>query len=415
MFKIRSRKQSQPIPSAAPIMVPEKDLLDFSFLTTPTNIVESFSDDLLSQFEPKPIPKATEPITRQLDIQQKPDDDSPPSSDQATATPTKLPYKSTDLHMLVLDEAFQRFINGGDTPNFSEASRAPSMASGKGMNESATEEQATTLNEKDAESYNLLRKSSSFFRSKLKKFKTAKSMDNLRKQRTHDENVPDLPSPPPEETTRGKFSLDAARSFRLSALSQHKKNSHGRVLAQEAVTPVVPSSADETLQGTYQLTTVPSRLPSTVSENTTIAIPQHGAAAVHAAAVPQPTANVTQAPIITNYPPKPLKYSPVEAAEQGDEVKAMDFQRLKRHSSAKRISLPMMRHRSVSQAVTIDNSALDMAEVAKAAERRKSDPNMVPMSGTFGRRAKLLQSYVSGGLDKTFHRRSFAWSDLSDH
>lgn len=323
--------------------------------------------------------------------------------------------------MLVLDEAFQRFINGGDTPNFSEASREPSMASGKGANESSTEERATTLNEKDDESYNLLRKSSSFFRSKLKKFKTAKSMDNLRKPRPHDENVPDVPSAP-EEITRGKFSLDAARSFRLSALPQHKKNSHGRVLAQEAVAPVVPTtppSADETLQGTYQLTTVPSRLPSTVSENTTIAIPQYGATA--AAVVPQSTttttANVTQAPIITNYPPKPLKYSPVEAAEQEDEVKAMgDFQRLKRHSSTKRISLPavMMRGRSVSQAVTIDNSALDMAEVAKA-ERRKSDPNMVPMSGTFGRRAKLLQSYVSGGIDKTFHRRSFAWSDLSDH
>jgi hypothetical protein len=291
------------------------------------------------------------------------------------------------------------------------------MASGKGMHESATEEQATTLNEKDAESYNLLRKSSSFFRSKLKKFKTAKSMDNLRKQRFHDEDMPGLPSPP-EEITKGKFSLDAARSFRLSALPQHKKNSHGRVLAQEAVAPVVPSppSADEPLQGNYQLTTVPSRLPSTVSENTTIAIPQYGAA--NAAVVPQATTtNVTQAPIITNYPPKPLKYSPVEAAEQEDEVKAMDFQRLKRHSSTKRISLPavMMRHRSVSQAVTIDNSALDMAEVAKAAERRKSDANMVPMSGTFGRRAKLLQSYMSGGLDKTFHRRSFAWSDLSDH
>ncbi|KAI9290170.1 hypothetical protein BC943DRAFT_355988 [Umbelopsis sp. AD052] len=388
-------------------MVPEKDLMDFSFLTTPTNLVESFSDDLLSQFEPKPI--VTEPIARQLEIQQKPDDDSPPSSDQAPATPTKLPYKSTDLHLLVLDEAFQRFINGGDTPNFSEASRAPSMASGRGVNDSATEEQATTLNEKDAESYNLLRKSSSFFRSKLKKFKTAKSMDNLRKQKIHDENVPDLPSPPPEEVTKGKFSLDAARSFRLSALPQHKKNSPGRVLAQEAVAPV--PSADEPLQGTCQLTTVPSRLPSTVSENTTIALPQPGAAAV----VPQPPTTVTQAPIITNYPPKPLKYSPVEAAEQEDQVKAMDFQRLKRHSSAKRISLPMLRHRSVSQAVTIDNSALDMAEVAKAAERRKSDPNMVPMSGTFGRKAKLLQSYVSGGIDKTFHRRSFAWSDLEDH
>lgn len=319
--------------------------------------------------------------------------------------------------MLVLDEAFQRFINGGDTPNFSEASREPSMASGKGANESATEEQATTLNEKDDESYNLLRKSSSFFRSKLKKFKTAKSMDNLKKPKQHDENIPDVPSAP-EEIARGKFSLDAARSFRLSALPQHKKKSHGRVLAQEAVAPVTPT-ADETLQETYQLTTVPSRLPSTVSENTTLTIPQYGATA--AAVVPQPTAttttaSVTQAPIITNYPPKPLKYSPVEAAEQEDEVKAMDFQRLKRHSSAKRISLPavMMRGRSVSQAVTIDNSALDMAEVAKA-ERRKSDPNMAPMSGTFGRRAKLLQSYVSGGIDKTFHRRSFAWSDLSDH
>jgi len=70
MFKIRSRKHSQPLPSAAPSAVPEKDLLDFSFLTAPTNIVESFSDDLLSQFEPKPDLKVTEPITQQLDIQQ---------------------------------------------------------------------------------------------------------------------------------------------------------------------------------------------------------------------------------------------------------------------------------------------------------------------------------------------------------
>lgn len=70
MFKIRSRKQSQPLPSVVPPVVPEKDLLDFSFLTTPTNIVESFSDDLLSQFEPKPEVKVTEPITQQLDIQQ---------------------------------------------------------------------------------------------------------------------------------------------------------------------------------------------------------------------------------------------------------------------------------------------------------------------------------------------------------
>lgn len=71
-----------------------------------------------------------------------------------------------------------------------------------------------------------------------------------------------------------------------------------------------------------------------------------------------------------------------------------------------------MRHRSASQAVTIDNSALDITEITKA-DRRKSDPNMLPISGTFGRRARLFQTFVSGGGDKRC-RKSFLDSRLSE-
>ncbi|KAH8553398.1 hypothetical protein BGW37DRAFT_259754 [Umbelopsis sp. PMI_123] len=387
MFKIRSRKHSQPLPSTTPLVVPQKDLLDFSFLTTPANIVESFSDELLSQFEPKYKTTVTEPIVRQQEVQEQVVEDSPPPSYQAPAEVNKLPSKPTELNTLVLDEAFQRFLNGGDTPNFSVASRKSSVVSGNGMNETVTEEQATTLNEKDAESNNLLRKSSSYFRSKFKKFKTVRSTDNLKKLRVGEEIIPDLPSPPAEI-----------------------------MRAQDAVTPPLSTipTENKTLQETHQLTTVPSRLPSTVAENTTISIPPHGSSN-NSSILSHTNANISQAPTIANYPPKPLKYSPVKAAEQKDEVTTMDFQRVKRQTSSKRMSLPavMTRHRSVSQAVTIDNSALDMAEVSKA-ERRKSDPNMLPTSGTFGRRARIIQSYMSGGIDKTFHRRSFAWSDLPD-
>jgi hypothetical protein len=55
-----------------------------------------------------------------------------------------------------------------------------------------------------------------------------------------------------------------------------------------------------------------------------------------------------------------------------------------------------MRNRSASHDVAIESGSFDLLALEKA-ERRKSDPNMLPMSGTFGRGARMLQNFVSGG------------------
>jgi hypothetical protein len=324
-----------------------------------------------------------------------------------------VPFKSTDLHLLALDDAFQRFINGGDTPVLSEASHAPSVTSenvANGPGQSVT----TDGKDSEAESSNLLRKSSSYLRSKFKLLKSTKSLDNLKKPKSIDEIIPDVPSPP-VELMKGKFSLDAARSYKLSAFSQNKKNNQDRVSAQEALASAVtsPPSLDESIRNKNQLTTVPSKISSTLSQNTAISLPQYTNGSPQlSASVSQCSASAAHAHIFANYPPQPLKYSPV--ATNNDTELMVDSQRLKKHNSSKRISLPavIMRHRSASEAVTIDNSALDITEITKA-DRRKSDPNMLPISGTFGRRARLFQTFVSGGGDKRY-RKSFLDSRLSE-
>jgi hypothetical protein len=50
MFKIKSRRASQPLPTTPPTVA---NIVDLSILTTPTSIIESFSDDLLKQFDYK--------------------------------------------------------------------------------------------------------------------------------------------------------------------------------------------------------------------------------------------------------------------------------------------------------------------------------------------------------------------------
>lgn len=294
---------------------------------------------------------------------------------------------------------FQRFINGGDTPDLSAASRTSSVTSENAALDNG-QDQSVTSDSKVSESSNLLRKSSSYFRSKFKMFRTVKSMDSLKKPKSVDDTVPELPKSP-VELMKGKFSLDAARSFKLSGLSRRKKSAAGRVSLQEASIPALPSPIDDPMQEKCHSTTVPSKASSTFSQSTIFSVPQY-------TSMPsQPTVSKSQSsgsiaqgpPVFANYPPKPLKYSPVEIKDDSELM--INYQRPKSHSLSKRISLPavMMRRRSASQAVTIDNSALDMAEISKA-DRRKSDPNTLPVSGTFGRGSRLFRTFASDGDNK---------------
>ncbi|GAB5589015.1 hypothetical protein Unana1_03915 [Umbelopsis nana] len=392
MFKIRSRRHTTPPPSTPPSRCNEAGLLDFPLLTNPTNIVESFSEELINHFDNKRDTMIADPITVQ------PIEEPQPCAEVAPPVLPKLPYKSTDLNLLPLDDVFQRFINGDDTPDLSAESRTSSVTSENAALDNA-QDQSVTSDSKVSESSNLLRISSSYFRSKFKMFRTVKSMDSLKKPKSVDDTVPELPNSP-VELMKGKFSLDAARSFKLSGLSQRKKSAAGSVSLQEALIPALPSPIDDPMQECH-LTSVPSKASSTFSQSTTFSVPQYTSMPSQpTVSKSQSSGSIAQAPpVFANYPPKPLKYSPVEIKDDSELM--IDYQRPKSHSLSKRISLPavMMRRRSASQAVTIDNSALDMAEISKA-DRRKSDPNTLPVSGTFGRGSRLFQAFASGGDNK---------------
>lgn len=330
---------------------------------------------------------------------------------QAVLKPTQTRVnKSLDTNMLELDDAFQRFINGGDTPDLTVESRTPSVASENVVINNVPGQIASTY-AKDADTQSernsLLRKSSSYLRSKFKKFRVVKSNDSLRRSSVADD-AGCQPSPAIENVKNNKFSLDAARSFKLSALTQNFKNIPSRMSAQDALRPNILKEDAQSQQPIPVLTS--PKISSTLSQNTTICIPQYSNRVPSSPGVSTSASTaVPQAPIIAYYPPKPLRYSPVEIKD--DNGLPTTYQRQKAYSASRRVSLPavIMRNRSASHGVATENAQFDLQALEKA-ERRKSDPNVLPMTGTFGRGARMLQNFVS-----STDRRVKTDSGLNEH
>ncbi|KAI9265357.1 hypothetical protein EDC94DRAFT_604632 [Helicostylum pulchrum] len=79
----------------------------------------------------------------------------------------------------------------------------------------------------------------------------------------------------------------------------------------------------------------------------------------------QYTDNMIQAPIITQYPPKPLKYSPVEPLPA--EAYAGSDQHTRNRNTLKRLSLPLLKLTAASQTTTAGNTL----------HRRRSDSDLL--------------------------------------
>ncbi|KAG2175720.1 hypothetical protein INT43_001367 [Umbelopsis isabellina] len=430
MFKLKSRKATQPLSATPPTIA---NIVDLSILTTHASIIESFSDDLLKQFDHKrstivAMPYYSEIVNEPQPAEENQTVDDQPSQEEkvvvpaaeeeekevATEVPPEVPpkdiyqavlkptktevKKSLDANMLELDDAFQRFINGGDTPDLTVESRTPSVASENVVINNVPGQTASTFAkdiDTQSERNSLLRKSSSYLRSKFKKFRVVKSTDSLRKANIADDDTPcQQPSPALETLKNNKFSLDAARSFKLSAFTQNFKNNPSRMTAQDALRPSILEEDAQSQQPIPVLTS--PKIASTLSQNTTICIPQYSNRAPPSPGVSTSTStSVPQAPIIAYYPPKPLRYSPVELKD--DNELPSTYQRQKAYSASRRVSLPavIMRSRSASHGVATERAQFDLQALEKA-ERRKSDSNMLPMTGTFGRGARMLQNFVSG-------------------
>ncbi|KAJ2963581.1 hypothetical protein NQZ79_g1421 [Umbelopsis isabellina] len=429
MFKLKSRRASQPLPATPPTVA---NVVDLSILTTHASIIESFSDDLLKQFDYKRSTIVAMPYYSEIINEPQPAEENQTFNDQpsqeeekelvlateakkeiVTEVPPEVPPKdiyhavvkptnteakrSLDANMLALDDAFQRFINGGDTPDLTVESRTPSVASENVVINYVPGQTASTYAkdvDTQSERNNLLRKSSSYLRSKFKKFRVVKSADSLRKSNMADDDTACQPSPAMESVKNNKFSLDAARSFKLSAFTQNFKNHPSRMSAQDALRPSILAEDAQCEQPVSGL--ISPKISSTLSQNTTICIPQYSNRAPPSPGMISSTnTSLPQAPIIAYYPPKPLRYSPVESKD--DNELPATYQRQKAYSASRRVSLPavIMRNRSASQGVATESAQFDLQALEKA-ERRKSDPNMLPMSGTFGRGARMLQNFVSG-------------------
>ncbi|KAF7731849.1 hypothetical protein EC973_007680 [Apophysomyces ossiformis] len=183
----------------------------------------------------------------------------------------------------------------------------------------------------------LLRRSSAYFKAKLDVFRGSRSHDNLR-----DSQSAHLPS-----------TSNAFRSF-----SSKKKQ-------QQQQAPLHHTTRADEIFNASSASLPP---PSKIGINTTIAIPQFAIPVQH-----QPPAHFAaiKPPVITQYPPKPLKYSPVEPISD-------DFLGRPPHRTiVHRISLPVLRrggneHRS---STTRRRSDTDMREPharrSKASKKKK--------------------------------------------
>ncbi|KAG0166451.1 hypothetical protein DFQ28_007325 [Apophysomyces sp. BC1034] len=180
----------------------------------------------------------------------------------------------------------------------------------------------------------LLRRSSAYFKAKLDVFRGSRSHDNLR-----DSQSAHLPS----------------TSNALRSISSKKKQPSRTTRAEDI----------------FNASSASLPPPSKIAINTTISIPQFAIPVQH-----PPPAHFAgiKPPVITQYPPKPLKYSPVEPASD-------DFMEKQNRTIVHRISLPVLRRGGHDH------------EHRSATARRRSDTDMREPAG---RKSKLSKKKQKG-------------------